>query len=403
MAAVDFVELILETVQGNENTAPTLATQKLYLPARTARLSPAPAHLSRADELRSVQGEPPRLIEAYAPGGALSERAYWKDLTWLLELAGFVGTVTPGGALVTDPNSTTATGVNALNSGTVNVGSTAAFPASGTFILAGATAVTYTGKTATSFTGCGAHPATVGGEAINGNVPATANKWVFSKRDAITAQTAQVRINHKDEAVLLTGNGYAVAGMSLNAAGELSADLAGLYVKRTAVDTTTVPAYASTAIPPLRQGELFLNWIAGGGRPSDFSLAIANGLERVPDFSSAIPSPFPEALEYGDAQVAVTGSIPKRALNANDYDALLNASTFSAMARWRSPKTILATSYQYGLWVEMPACQIVGGDAEDMGNKRRIGASYDWFAAYDETAGYDVRFTLVNDVTSIYA
>lgn len=339
MAAVDFVELILETTQGNEHTAPTLATKKLYLPARSARLSPNVSHLSRADELRSVQGEPPRLVESYAPAGAISELAYWKDLTWLLSLAGFVGTYTAGDGTITDPDDNT--------------------------------------------------------------IPVGASRWVFSKRDAILAQTAQIKLNHKDENVLLTGNGYAISQLTLNAAGEMSADLLGLYLARAAADAATVPAYTSTAVPPLRKGELFLDWLAGGGRPSDFSLQIANPLEQVADFSAATPSAFPEALEFGDAQVAVTGSIPKRALNGTDYDALLAATTFAATARWQSAVMVGATDYPYSLWIEMPACQLVGGDADELGNKRRIGASYDWFAAYDETAGYDIQITLVNDVTSI--
>lgn len=76
---------------------------------------------------------------------------------------------------------TTATGVNVLNSATVNVGSTAGWPATGSFIL-GATDVAYTGVTATSFTGCGNHAATTGGEAITtGNVtpvaPCFPDQW----------------------------------------------------------------------------------------------------------------------------------------------------------------------------------------------------------------------------------
>lgn len=61
---------------------------------------------------------------------------------------------------------TTATGVNALNSATINCGSTTGFPASGNALLAGV-AFTYTGVSGgNSFTGCGVHAATVGGEAI---------------------------------------------------------------------------------------------------------------------------------------------------------------------------------------------------------------------------------------------
>lgn len=62
-------------------------------------------------------------------------------------------------------STTTATGVNALNSATVNVGSTTGFPTTGAFLMGG-TVTTYTGVTGTSFTGCSNHAATVGGEVI---------------------------------------------------------------------------------------------------------------------------------------------------------------------------------------------------------------------------------------------
>ena len=63
---------------------------------------------------------------------------------------------------------TAATGVNALNSGTINVTSTTGFAASGTAYLTNV-AFTYTALTGTSFTGCGNHAATTGGETIGGS------------------------------------------------------------------------------------------------------------------------------------------------------------------------------------------------------------------------------------------
>ena len=60
---------------------------------------------------------------------------------------------------------TTATGVNAVNSGTINVGSTTGWPSSGSFTMSGVT-TTYTGIGATTLTGCGNHPVTAGGEVI---------------------------------------------------------------------------------------------------------------------------------------------------------------------------------------------------------------------------------------------
>ena len=60
---------------------------------------------------------------------------------------------------------TTATGVNAANSATINVASTSDWPTSGSFTMLGVT-TTYTGISATTLTGCGNHPVTAGGEVI---------------------------------------------------------------------------------------------------------------------------------------------------------------------------------------------------------------------------------------------
>jgi len=157
--------------------------------------------------------------------------------------------------------------------------------------------------------------------------------------------------------VNLKGNGYGVSQLSLNADGELSADLMGLVLKRLAVDTSSVPVYASAVVPPVRRGDLYVTWLASGGVISDFSFQIANGLERVRSLSIIPPSNYPDLMEYGDAQVAVTGSIPKRVLAAADIDALLAATTFAAKARWVTPKVIGATAYPYSMWVEMPSAQ----------------------------------------------
>lgn len=406
MPAVDFCQLALEESPLNETTyalATTpnrISTNLLYPPARAARVTPAPDHLRRNDELRGIRGEVKRLIESYDPAGTITERAYADDLTFLFELMGFVGVNTPGGATVTGPESTTAVGVNALNSATLNVASTIGFPSTGTFIMGG-TATTYTGKTATSFTGCSNHAATTGGEVINSNVPVGAQKWVFNKRDAIDAKTARLRINYATENVLLEGYGFAIASASLNMAGELSADLAGLFMRRLAADTSTVPVVASSVIPPLRRGDLYVSALAGGGRLSDWTVNITNPLERIRSASIDPPSDWPDALEFGDDEVMVAGTIPKRILTGADMDALIAATSFSMLARWQSDKLIGATTRPYTLQIDMPACQYVGGDPDEMAQRRRFGFSPDWFAAYDETAGYDARITLVNGVSAI--
>lgn len=406
MAAVDFVEFAIEESPNNEpQFASTVApyrksTNKLYPPARTARLSPTPTPLSRSDELRGISGEVRRLADDYAPSGSFSSRAYGDLMTWLFDLAGFDGTYTAGGALVTNPNKTTATGVNALNSAVVNVGDTTSFPATGTFIMS-ATAVTYTGKTATSFTGCSNHPATTGGEAINGNVPTGANKWVFAKRSGtVVARTAKIRTNYAPENVCLEGYGFALSSLGIAADASVTADLMGLYMRRLAADTSTTPAIPASTIYPFRRGDLYVSALANGGTLSDFTIAIANSLERVKSMSLPTPSLWPDQMELGDDQVQVSGTIPKRVLTGVDMDALISATSFAMTARWLAGGDLVGTT-NYGMWAEFPAVQIVGGDADELQDTRRRGVDLSWFAAWDETAGYDARFTLVNGIAAV--
>ncbi len=110
--------------------------------------------------------------------------------------------------------STTATGVNALNSSTFNVAATAGFQTVGSFIYSG-TVVTYTGKTSTSFTGCSNHAATTGGEAVTGGVlgrssPAKATPTT-SVASACEPLEAQGIIDHLEASTSYTFNAaYAV-------------------------------------------------------------------------------------------------------------------------------------------------------------------------------------------------
>lgn len=404
--AVDFLEIALEESPINEATYASAltpnrkSTNLLYPPSRTARISPSPTPMSRADELRGLQGEVARLADTYDPAGVITTRAYGDLLPYLLALSGFDGVVTAGGATTTGPLQTTATGVNILNSAVVNVADTTGFDAAGTFIMGGV-ATTYTGKTATSFTGCGAHVATVGGEVISENVPTNAYKWVFTKRKGITAQTARIRTNYADENVELDGYGFGVDSLSITAAAELSASLTGLYMRRLAADTATVPAVQASSVQPFRRGDLYVSALAGGGVLADFTVNIANSLERIHTASLNPPSDWPDLLELGDDQVQVSGTIPKRILAGTDMDALIAATTFAMTAKWIGRSVIGATTKKYGLWIEMPKCQYIGGDQDELQNRRRHGFSPDWFAAVDETVGYDAKITVICGVAAI--
>lgn len=402
----DLAQLIIEEsprFEGAPSTTPyRLSTNVLYMPVQEAGLEPGPQFDSRGDEVRSLEGEPPGLIDGHEVSGAINVRMYGNILPFLLQIAGWNGVVTAGGALVADGNETTATGVNAIDSVTVNVADTSEFPTSGTFLLTTTgpvtTAVTYTGKTATSFTGCGSHPATVGGEAITGQAPTGTQRWIFDKRLGTQAKTAQLTIAYPDEGVFTRGQGMGISTFTMGASGMFTSTLAGMVFGRIA-DPNLTPTYDSLAIPHFRRGDLSLKWLTGGAEVTDFSMTFPNPLLRYSALGSQ--SFFPSTMEHGDEKIIPTGTIPKRVIDAEDIDAVLAGTTFLAKARWRSSKLIGATAYPYSMWVKMPAAQYTGADLPSMRNVRRFPASFPFKAAVDETLGYDCRITIVNAVTAI--
>lgn len=404
----DLAQLVIEETpryEGAPLTAPyRLSSNVLYMPAQEVGLEPGPQFDSRSDEIRGLEGEPPGLVDGHEVVGTINMRAYANPLVYLLTIAGWTGTVTAGGALVADGNETTATGVNAIDSTTVNVASTAEFPSSGTFLLTTAgpvtTAVTYTGKTPTSFTGCGSHPATTGGEVVTGQAPTGTSRWVFTKRTGTVAKSAQITVAFADEGQFLRGQGMGISTFGLNAAGMFTSSLVGLVFGSIA-DPNLTPSYDSLSIPHFRRGDLRLSWLGGGASATDFSMTFPNPLIRYSSLGLDTPSYFPDLLEHGDEKIVPTGSIPKRVLDTDDLAAVLAGTTFAAKARWRSPKTIAATGYPYSMWIKMPACQYTGVDLPSLRNVRRFPATFPFKAAIDETLGYDARITIVNSVAAV--
>jgi hypothetical protein len=337
----DNIQLAMEESPRYEGAATTtpyrVSTTVAYLPVQTARIVPGPTHVDRGDEVRGIEGQYPSLIETYEPAGTIGMRAYANPLTWMFQVAGWTGAYTLGNGVITDPDAAT--------------------------------------------------------------IPAGANRWVFTKRGGITAKTLQALISYVDEGVFLRGQGFGISGWTLNADGAFTADLMGLVFGRIA-DPNVSPTYDVQTIPHFRRGDLNLTWLTGSGVTEDFTIAETDPLVRRRTLGLATPSYFPDKLEHGDDRVGITGTIPKTIFDPDDLDALMTAATFAAKARWKSPTNIGATSYKYSMWLEMPACQYIGGTMDELANRRRFGASFDWAARWDDTAGYDAKITIVNGVTA---
>jgi hypothetical protein len=340
----DYVQLAMEETPRYENavsaTTPyRISTNTVYLPIQSMRVEPNPAFLDRSDELRSVEGGIAQVVDVFNPQGSLAIRAYPDILPWLLNSAGFTGVATAGdGSAVKDPDTVP--------------------------------------------------------------VPVGATRWVFNKRTGINAKSFQATLAYFSEGVYLRGQGFAPSRLSMAADGSVTADLLGLVCSRI-TDPSLTASLLAVALPPFRRGDITLTWLTGSAASDDFSWEIANTLVQRHTFGLATPSYFPDALEQGNDRVRITGTIPKTSLDADDYDALINATTFSARAKYLSPKVIGATSYKYAMWIEMPACQYLAGTPDELTNARRRGASFNWWATVDQAAGYDVKITLVNAVAAI--
>lgn len=444
------VQIAYEQTPRYEN-APVVApyvvsTAVRYMPIQSFRLHPSPGLVNREDELRGVEGAVAQLVNSYAPSGDVSVRAYANDMIFLLGLAGYQATVTAGaatldqwtvtqggtwtggtftltiGAATTNPIpwNATALQVQQALAALSTVGQNNVFCTGGplpgtpvTVIFTGALggiSQTLTGSAA-ALTGTAAavtlaHTATgaSGGPQLpdGGYAPSGVNVWVFNKRTGLNAKTAQLQMVYFNEGVYLQGQGFGVTALGGNADGSITGSLTGLVVARLAVDPNLSPAYDTQAIPWFRHGDIKLTWLSGTAVASDFTWSLANPLEAIQTLGVA--SFFPDTIYQGPGRTLMTGTIPKRALGAADWDALIGASTFAAVASWRSPKSIgsgATGTYPYSMYIQAPSCQYVGGDPDPLTNARRFGASYNWFAAYDETAGYDAKITLTSSLTAL--
>lgn len=426
-----------------------LASEKRYLAVLAAGLGLNPAPLDRSDEERGSENPPQILRDTFAPTGRLRLRCYINDLPWLLELAGWVGTRTTGaGGGTNEVQTVTITGAPTGGTFTLTFrGATTAplaynasvaqvqaalealgsIEAGGVLVAGGplpGTAITvtfqnqlagwnvpqmtaahnFTGGTTPNVAVTTTTPGVAGAVADpdGRTIPATAQRWVYAKRTGIlTAQSAQLTLIYANEAFAYRGTGFGISSLSITAAGEVTAELVGLYLDRIDVPAIT-PVYDANSIPPIRRGDLFITSLANGGNPSDFSVNLVNPIEAYSSMSIDPPSDYPDKLEVADARVMVTGTIPKRAIDNEDYVALRDATAFPLVARWQTrDKNILSTSYPYGLWLECPKAQYTEGGDPEYSQARRHPADFTWRAGEDEATGKDATITIVNSISAV--
>lgn len=345
MAGTGYIRGDFETTVGSEaNTSPTLSSKSIYIPATSTTLALNPNPLERDDELRGVDEPLAVLEETHAPTWALETRAYPDSLGFLLKAQLGAPTTTAGNGVITDSNSVV--------------------------------------------------------------IPTNAYRHVWTAPfgpSGASPQTTRWTAAYKDQSVFVRGHGCAVeqlqfsvpetGGVGVSASGPLT------YLERIA-DPSLSASYETLTVAPFLRSHMSINTnlTNSSAEEGDFSFTLNSPVDAVRDFSSA--SRFPQQMYKGDGSIALSGSVQKALVDADDWDALKAATGFTLKFTMTSTVNI-ASSYPYKLVTTVNNCQYTGGGPEALTASRRIGASFDWRAGYSGTAG-NVKIELVN-ATSSYA
>jgi len=340
--ATGYAQAAFESVAGNETNTPTLSTKKIYFPAMSVKPSQNPEHMSRDDEIRNADEPLSVLTEAYDPAWEFESRMYPDSLGWYLKLLLGSPVTTAGDGIITDPDA--------------------------------------------------------------GAIPATAYRHVWTAPfgpSGASPLTQQMQVSYKDQNVFYKMKGCAAEKLSIESPDKggcmIKANGQGLYMNRQA-DPSLTPSYESLAVRPFTRSGLTLpTWLSGSGTHENVTLEISNPIETVR--SMGIESKSPDVMEKGEDLITVTGTLAQRQLDADDWDALVNATGFAAKAKWNS-ESVIASGYTYKLFVEFSNAQYVGGDPDALTNKRRHGAEFQFKSTYAGAASTTI--TLVN-ATASYA
>lgn len=441
--------------EGAPTTAPyRLSTIRHYFPIISGRVAAEPQMRNRNDELRGNLSPTAQIVESYAPAGSITVGAYMSAGIPLLNLSGLVLTAMQGNG-ANEVETITASGT--VSGGTYGLtingtASTAGLTVSG--IAYNATAaqvqalvderirrggtgfqlgdivigggplpttpmtITYQGTlaatdvatatvddagltgTTPSYDLATTTPGSIGTVLLpdGRGLPPGAYRWQSAKRTGATAKSAEVLAAYEEHSAYELGQGFGVSQLSLDTGGNFEASMLGLVARGTD-DPALTPSYDSPAVHPLLSRDLIVTWREGAGNISEFSWQIANPI--VASRHHGIRSAYPGKLRYDEGFVEMTGSVGMDEFDPTDRDSLLEASTFSAKAHWRTRSKIGSTGALYEMFVEVPSCQLVGGQgAQDLGARRRHSASYEWGAVYDDAAGYDFRLTLTSGISA---
>ena len=331
-------------VPGAEFSTPTLSTKTLYAAVLDFTPTLGANPLERDDELIGIDEPRAILPEIYNPTWSLTSRAYPDTLGFLL--TGMLGapTTTSGNGVITDPDNT--------------------------------------------------------------KIPTGAYRHVFTAPFGPTGyypQTQEFIAAYKDQSVFYRLKGCATEQLAItvpeSGGVQLAANGPANYIARISDPSLSGTADGTSTAPFQRAFATVTSWLSNSNITvscQDINYTITNPVAAI--MNMTVASRFPDTVEKEDAPVSVSGSVTARQIDADDWDALVAATGFTATTRWVSTD-VIASSYPHKAYVTLKNAQYTGGGAEALANKRRIGGSFDFRGTYAGTTGNTV-ITVVNNVAS---
>ncbi len=338
-----YLEAKFESFPGNEITNPTLSTKEIFFPLKGANVTFNPTPLMRDDELRNQSDALAVVPDLFDPSITLTTPCYPDSLGFLLKQLMGAPVTTAGDGIITDPDAIV--------------------------IPAGATRHVWTSP---------------GGPA--GYAP----------------QTAQYFMVYKDQITYFRFKGVACSSLEFQIQDPeivLVATMPALWAG-TNTDPALSAAYESLAVNPFRRKDTTIPlWLSGSDNSFEsLSVKIDNPVEKAR--TMGIASKFPDLMDKGDAPIVMSGDVALRHISNPDVAAMLLHTGFASKIKFGNDVNIGATSYKYTFWIEMTNTQYVAGDPDDLQNRRRHGAKFNWKATTSAVGTQAFKVTVVNGTGS---
>jgi hypothetical protein len=329
--SLKYVEARFETgtAPGKESgVSSSFAAKTIYFPCESFSFDQNPAQLERDDELRTLN-EPIRFDqESFAPSWSMTLRMYPDSFAFLMK--GHLGApvTTAGDGIIVD--------------------------LAAVVIPVGATRHTWTAPYAT------------------GTIP----------------QTMMFRIADPESPMFYDIRGATITGCEVQSpdSGGITVTWTGLanYISRIA-DPSLTASYESLAIEPFLRSFATLSWLASSANTDSLTWSVNKNVEHTRTYGGA--SKWPDLVEHGDGVVQPAGQIDKRTINQTDWDALIAATRFTALATY-THSDIIASAYPYKAFLQAPATSAAytTGGPEDVLNRKRTPASFNFRITRDTAA-----------------